>query len=53
MEEVAERAGVSEARIHPRWDSKDLLALDALSAEAAAPERAERSGPDRRDHRGP
>ena len=42
MEEVAERAGVSKATIYRWWDSKDLLALDALSAEWAAPARAER-----------
>ena len=37
MEEVAERAGVSKATIYRWWDSKDLLALDALAAEWAAP----------------
>jgi AcrR family transcriptional regulator len=37
MEEVAERAGVSKATIYRWWDSKELLALDALSA-AWAPE---------------
>jgi AcrR family transcriptional regulator len=42
MEEVAERAGVSKATIYRWWDSKDMLALDALSAEWAAPGRAER-----------
>jgi AcrR family transcriptional regulator len=42
MDEVAERAGVSKATIYRWWDSKDLLALDALSAEWAAPGRAER-----------
>jgi AcrR family transcriptional regulator len=40
MDEVAERAGVSKATIYRWWDSKDLLALDALSAEWAAPGRA-------------
>lgn len=39
MEEVAERAGVSKATIYRWWDSKDLLALDALSAAWAAPRR--------------
>ncbi len=40
IDEVAERAGVSKATIYRWWDSKDLLALDALSAEWAAPGRA-------------
>jgi AcrR family transcriptional regulator len=40
MEEVAERAGVSKATIYRWWDSKDLLALDALSSEWAPPKRA-------------
>ena len=39
MEEVAQRAGVSKATIYRWWDSKDLLALDALSADWAAPRR--------------
>ncbi|MEA2580235.1 MAG: hypothetical protein QOE83_1127 [Actinomycetota bacterium] len=38
MEELAERAGVSKATIYRWWDSKDLLAMDALSA-AWAPKR--------------
>jgi Bacterial regulatory proteins, tetR family. len=42
MEEVAERAGVSKATIYRWWDSKDLLALDALSAEWAPKRDADR-----------
>jgi AcrR family transcriptional regulator len=42
MDEVAERAGVSKATIYRWWDSKDLLALDALSAEWAPGRAAER-----------
>ena len=37
MDEVAERAGVSKATIYRWWASKELLALDALAAEWAAP----------------
>jgi AcrR family transcriptional regulator len=39
MNAVAERAGVSKATIYRWWDSKELLALDALYAEwdAASP----------------
>lgn len=39
MDAVADRAGVSKATIYRWWDSKELLALDALYAEwdAAAP----------------
>lgn len=39
MDAVAERAGVSKATIYRWWDSKELLALDALYAEwdAAGP----------------
>jgi AcrR family transcriptional regulator len=33
MDAVAERAGVSKATIYRWWDSKELLALDALYAE--------------------
>ena len=44
IEEVAEKAGVSKATIYRWWDSKDLLALDALSSEWALPARdAERN----------
>ena len=32
MDAVAERAGVSKATIYRWWDSKELLALDALYA---------------------
>jgi AcrR family transcriptional regulator len=39
MEEVAERAGVSKATIYRWWDSKEMLALDALSSEWALPTR--------------
>jgi AcrR family transcriptional regulator len=39
VEEVAENAGVSKATIYRWWDSKDLLALDALSSEWATPRR--------------
>jgi AcrR family transcriptional regulator len=39
MEEVAERAGVSKATIYRWWDSKDLLAIDALASEWATPRR--------------
>ena len=39
MDAVAERAGVSKATIYRWWDSKELLALDAIYAEwdAAVP----------------
>jgi AcrR family transcriptional regulator len=37
MDDVAERAGVSKATIYRWWASKELLALDALSTEWAAP----------------
>jgi AcrR family transcriptional regulator len=39
MEEVADRAGVSKATIYRWWDSKGMLALDALSSEWALPTR--------------
>ena len=39
MEEVAERAGVGKATIYRWWDTKDLLALDALSSAWATPRR--------------
>jgi AcrR family transcriptional regulator len=37
MDDVAERAGVSKATIYRWWASKELLALDALATEWAAP----------------
>jgi AcrR family transcriptional regulator len=37
MDELAERAGVSKATIYRWWASKELLALDALATEWAAP----------------
>jgi AcrR family transcriptional regulator len=37
MDDVAERAGVSKATIYRWWASKELLAVDALSTEWAAP----------------
>lgn len=37
MDDVADRAGVSKATIYRWWASKELLALDALSTEWAAP----------------
>jgi len=37
MDDVAERAGVSKATIYRWWESKELLALDALITEWSAP----------------
>jgi AcrR family transcriptional regulator len=42
MDAVADRAGVSKATIYRWWDSKELLALDALYAEWDAPGPAKR-----------
>lgn len=42
MDTVAEQAGVSKATIYRWWDSKELLALDALYAEWDAPGPAKR-----------
>lgn len=43
MDDVAERAGVSKATIYRWWASKELLALDALSTEWAAPTPSKRT----------
>ena len=43
MDDVAERAGVSKATIYRWWASKELLALDALSTEWAAPAPSKRT----------
>src|SRR5471030_1229516 len=37
MDELAERAGVSKATIYRWWDSKELLALEALAADWGTP----------------
>ena len=42
MDAIADRAGVSKATIYRWWDSKELLALDALYAEWDAPGPANR-----------